>query len=640
MKFKRTFTLLLLLALLITSAFVGVLPVSAAYDYLFPVNNGGIIGYQYGYTEAYGSFHVGIDLHARTGDDTIYAAYSGTVGATADSCYHVSYGAPCDHYATFGNYIRINQDDGTYAFYGHLKQYSLLVKKGDRVVKGQPIATMGSSGYSTGKHLHFEVRTALSSSTHINVNSKELGGLINYTYSGYGATTSYTYENIADGVYYLKNAGGKYMSVDGGIEADGQNVIASDFAATDAFKLAFKKTSSGYELRPLCAENSVVNNYGYTVEEGNNITLWQITDHISQKWNFELVDGGYAIRSMMNEECCLAVNSENNVYVAKYTGAANQIWTIENTLTFDSNGGDDAVSTVFKNYGEGYTFQADEPTCEGYKFLGWSTDKDASFASYAIGSVYTENANASLYAVWAKTVANLGENLALNKSYTVSGSGVGFAPYNADLTDGKQSAAMSYDDNWFAFYHNATADASVINAPGGVGSVVIDLGKVYSLTGVNASLVNKAASSVAQPNAVNVYLSEDGENFTPAGAMPLTDAEQNAYWSFAQIEGDARYVKIEFTLSDYFAFVNEIEVYGNEVDIIPPEQTEVALGDVNLDGAIDQFDYILVKRHYFETRLLVGDEFTRGDVNRDGVVDQFDYILIARHYFGTFKIGG
>ena len=62
------------------------------------------------------------------------------------------------------------------------------------------------------------------------------------------------------------------------------------------------------------------------------------------------------------------------------------------------------------------------------------------------------------------------------------------------------------------------------------------------------------------------------------------------------------------------------------------------LGDVNNDGAIDQYDYILVKRHYFETRTLTDDEFSRADVNKDTKVDQFDYILIARHYFGTYVI--
>ena len=62
------------------------------------------------------------------------------------------------------------------------------------------------------------------------------------------------------------------------------------------------------------------------------------------------------------------------------------------------------------------------------------------------------------------------------------------------------------------------------------------------------------------------------------------------------------------------------------------------LGDVNSDGSINQYDYILVKRHYFGTRYLTDDELTPADVNKDGTVNQFDYILICRHYFGTFEI--
>ena len=62
------------------------------------------------------------------------------------------------------------------------------------------------------------------------------------------------------------------------------------------------------------------------------------------------------------------------------------------------------------------------------------------------------------------------------------------------------------------------------------------------------------------------------------------------------------------------------------------------LGDVNDDGKIDQYDYVLVKRHHFDTRTLTDDESTRADANKDGKVDQYDYLLIARHYFGTYVI--
>ncbi len=67
------------------------------------------------------------------------------------------------------------------------------------------------------------------------------------------------------------------------------------------------------------------------------------------------------------------------------------------------------------------------------------------------------------------------------------------------------------------------------------------------------------------------------------------------------------------------------------------EMNEI-LGDVNNDGVINQYDYILVKRHHFETRTLTETEFTRADVNKDGTVNQYDYLLVARHYFGTYVI--
>ena len=68
------------------------------------------------------------------------------------------------------------------------------------------------------------------------------------------------------------------------------------------------------------------------------------------------------------------------------------------------------------------------------------------------------------------------------------------------------------------------------------------------------------------------------------------------------------------------------------------ENVDVMLGDVNDDGSINQYDYILVKRHYFGTRYLTDIERVRADINKDGTVNQFDYILICRHYFGTFEI--
>lgn len=58
------------------------------------------------------------------------------------------------------NYIIVRHADGKDTWYWHLKEFSLLVGVGDQVVCGQKIAEAGSSGNSTGPHLHFQVQNA------------------------------------------------------------------------------------------------------------------------------------------------------------------------------------------------------------------------------------------------------------------------------------------------------------------------------------------------------------------------------------------------------------------------------------------------------------------------------------------------
>ena len=61
-------------------------------------------------------------------------------------------------------------------------------------------------------------------------------------------------------------------------------------------------------------------------------------------------------------------------------------------------------------------------------------------------------------------------------------------------------------------------------------------------------------------------------------------------------------------------------------------------GDLNTDGEIDKFDYIIVKRHCLKTITLNADQLIRGDVNQSGVIDKFDYILVKRHCLKTYII--
>ncbi|QPK79784.1 M23 family metallopeptidase [Corynebacterium lizhenjunii] len=89
----------------------------------------------------WGSFHSGIDI-ANANGTPILAVMDGTV---IDS-------GPASGY---GNWIRIQHEDGSISVYGHME--SLDVTVGQHVVAGQKIAGMGNLGFSTGTHLHFEI---------------------------------------------------------------------------------------------------------------------------------------------------------------------------------------------------------------------------------------------------------------------------------------------------------------------------------------------------------------------------------------------------------------------------------------------------------------------------------------------------
>ena len=93
-------------------------------------------------TEGASSNHQGIDVGAPTGTNIVAAAAGEVVVST------YSYSA--------GNYVMISHGGGVYTVYMHASK--LLVSSGQTVKQGQVIAKVGSTGYSTGPHLHFGIR--------------------------------------------------------------------------------------------------------------------------------------------------------------------------------------------------------------------------------------------------------------------------------------------------------------------------------------------------------------------------------------------------------------------------------------------------------------------------------------------------
>lgn len=130
-------------------------PVPYSYSYISS-------GYGYRDIGSGTSFHKGIDISmdqdkAKTNDKAIIATASGTVIDAKSICQHnYAKQSNCGCGGGAGRWVTIKHDEGGFVSH-YLHLCNVYVKTGDHVDAGQQIGTMGSTGYSTGWHLHFQI---------------------------------------------------------------------------------------------------------------------------------------------------------------------------------------------------------------------------------------------------------------------------------------------------------------------------------------------------------------------------------------------------------------------------------------------------------------------------------------------------
>ncbi|WP_010278649.1 murein hydrolase activator EnvC family protein [Paenibacillus senegalensis] len=114
----------------------------------WPIPSGGIITSEFGYRidpiRKVKKLHAGMDIAAPSGT-TIAAAEDGIVLIAS-------------WVNGYGNTVVLDHGDGMWTWYGHIRNNGIVVSEGDFVTRGQKIAEVGTTGDSTGNHLHFEVR--------------------------------------------------------------------------------------------------------------------------------------------------------------------------------------------------------------------------------------------------------------------------------------------------------------------------------------------------------------------------------------------------------------------------------------------------------------------------------------------------
>lgn len=213
--------------------------------------------------------HSGVDItHTTNPSADIVAAAEGTV-IVAENLTKVS--TYPDGPRTYGNYVIIDHGNGYFTCYGHMQYNSITVKVGDKVNKGQKIGVMGTTGYSTGNHLHFEIRQGDSWDSGTPIDPTDFFNDDCTAVGGSGAAG----QDLVDFVWTWEGSD-EYLKSIGALSADGKEyiIIGDSIAGTRAVGHGIDLDAGGYA--------AVLEAAGYSTNLGGRVPK-DFADELSKK---------------------------------------------------------------------------------------------------------------------------------------------------------------------------------------------------------------------------------------------------------------------------------------------------------------------------------------------------------------------
>lgn len=133
-----------------------------------------------------------------------------------------------------------------------------------------------------------------------------------------------------------------------------------------------------------------------------------------------------------------------------------------------------------------------------------------------------------------------------------------------------------------------------------------------------------------------IYL-EDGMKYGAMDSIKMYYQDKKSAVFYQASRSDSFNKRVIYDLTYKYAkgTLTQSDIDKARDGLYPSDNTR---GDINGDGIIDMYDYILCKRIYFGTYNPKDNEKELADANRDDIIDMFDYILLKRHYLGTYII--
>lgn len=253
-------------------------------------------------------------------------------------------------------------------------------------------------------------------------------------------TTTYTFSKWnteSDGTGTNYSSGGSYTA----------NAAATLYAqytssTTTASVTLPTPTRTGYTLKGWSTSSSATTGSTGSYTPTGNVTLyavWQLNSHtvtLTKNDYIASVSGGGS-KNYGASVTVTAVLGSASGYIYSFTGWYNGSTKVSSntshtftmpdsdvsyqavgsrtlktyTVSYDANGGSGAPSAQTKTHGVTLKLSSTVPTRTGYSFLGWSTNSEATSASYAAGGKYTANSAATLYAVWKALSYKISANI-------------------------------------------------------------------------------------------------------------------------------------------------------------------------------------------------------------------------------------
>ena len=361
------------------------------------------------------------------------------------------------------------------------------------------------------------------------------------------------------------------------------------------------------------------------------------------------------------------------------------------TITYNSNYGDNQTKT------QTFTFNTDTQldknifTRTGYIFKEWNTKVDGTGESYTDGQTINRTSNITLYAIWENVTgtitynSNYGDNQTKTQTFTFNTDtqldkntftriGYIFKEWNTKIdgtgesyTDG-QTINRASNIILYAIWKNVTGTI-VYNSNYGDNQTKTQTFTFNTDTQLDKNTFTRTGYKFKE---WNTKVDGTGESYTDKQTINRTES----LILFAIWEESYDYVINNYEVDETNKYISKIMVntevnkftanislnygYGIDVDTktinnkkvlytggktritkelnLYREYTNVVIGDINGDGAINSADLLKIRQHLLGTNILTGAYFLSSDINYDNTINSADLLRVRQHLLGTKPI--